>query len=92
MNLLNKLLVKLRLKCSCGGWLPLFKRHKVHLGDITLGDERVEKVYIPMRLCKKCGWAFKSRPTTVRLKRGDHVGTFHGDLHAHIGGEGENAS
>lgn len=86
MNLLNKLLVKLRLKCSCGSWLPLFKRHKIHFADITSGDEVVEAVYLPMRLCKQCGWAVKLRPTTIKLKRsGDHVGTFHADIRAHIG-------
>lgn len=87
MNLLSKLLVKFHLKCRCGGWLPLFKRRKIHFADYTSEGEVVEQIYLPMRLCKQCGWAIKSRPTVIMLKTGRCLGTFHGDLRAHIGGD-----
>ena len=68
---MDRLLVKLGLKCSCGGWRTLFKKYKIHAADVKLTDGSWEAVHLKFRPCKSCGLAVL-RPTTVKLERGGY--------------------
>ena len=75
--MLLRLLIWLRLKCPCGGWLPLFKRYPVHMANVTLDDGTEEAVHLSMRPCKKCGMA-TSKPRTIKLKNSKDVEVMQG--------------
>lgn len=61
------LLVRLGLKCPCGGWKTLLHRTKVKIAEVRLNDGSLEDIEIALRYCLKCGLA-TSRSRTVKLK------------------------
>lgn len=71
---MSKLLVKLGLKCSCGGWRTFFKRYTVHVADVKLGTESWEALNLRVRPCKECGLAV-SHPKRIKLKHGGYMTT-----------------
>ena len=75
--MLLRLLVWLRPKCPCGGWLPLVQRYPVHVADITLADGTEEAIHLSMRPCKTCGRA-TSRPKVIKLKKSRDVAVMPG--------------
>lgn len=91
MNLFNQLLVWLRLKCPCGGWLFLFKRYPVHIADVVFDDGTEKPLNIPMRPCKTCGMAEMAAPRTIKMKKGkayvETVSSY--QIRTYIDGEGD---
>lgn len=76
--MLTNLLVRLGLKCDCGGWRS-WKRHPFSLGAVSDAEGNlVDEVVVRVRPCRRCSYAPLPETMTVKTTKARYTVTSSG--------------